>query len=1628
MYKPKASIRFTQAVLIALILNIMTGRLSSIFAWNLAEQITSSAADSYNPSAVIDSNGTTHVVWLQNVSGDESEDIFYTSGDTDEWQSEINISNSTERSLNVQLAITSDDKLLAVWTEILTVLGQPIGSLLYYSTYELAEENGSTGWSTPAPLPSQTLVAGIPFLATHNGEVHVVWGVGELLTGYADRIYHAVWDGANWIFQEALPLQTGFLDIADIVFDATGQLHLAWNGNQTSAGNVHTDYQIYYTTRVNGNWSTPVNISNTSQYSFYPSLAVDIEGRVHVTWMEEDLNELGLQGHIFDRILYNRMENGIWLPQPIKISAISGAIFPTMAVDPLGYVHMIWANDILEGLSSVQFRLHYARWDSNDVYGPLQIVDAPGENQGQGMATFALPASGWLDPSHQNIVWSGGANNDISQIFFSKQLPYQVSLADLVAPSNLADFPTVAGTSQTDLHAVWIQNTGNIQILYSHWDGIRWENPSVISLPDSVSTNPEVAVGADGMPHVVWQAYTDEVDTRTYYSRLSNSGWLTPTQISDGFGAEGMPDIAIDNDGNLHVMWQTGAKAFGSFPDIWYRRTSGGIDQWQDSERMFLPGHDIRNPQLAIDGSGSPHVVWYNVDDAEVGYAKRTESGWTPYENVSNSDSPTIDLTSNAPGIAVDANNRVHIAWKDSVSGTQLDTIYYATRETQGWQRQVIMSEPERTHNMDQVSPVNVDVLASPDGDVHLLWHDLGPDGSRQIYTSNNLGRASGQAWSSPTIITPSTPTGARPRGYLDETGHLHIVWNNLTGNNQIFYAEIERFDWLKVVDESGRTVPDATIYRNGSPVAQSNSRGLIFLDNLNDGDELVTLAPVAEHPGVRGGHTSPDSPNRNWAYRIYSTNWSYSADGVGNRVGVSAKPLGSEQLLTVHSESPLILLNLVVSLEWAASDEYAQTFAQAMRLASNYLFDATNGQMAIGHVAIYREGQFWGDADIQVRAFNGTRPNAGINGLRNPLVTPIRLGRSWSGKQNDDDANGPWDHPEGYRTIIHELGHYAFGLWDSYFKIIRNEDGTLRGYDYSVSCISESIRGPENINDTTNATLMDYQYNATEFSMVDTESWSDNCRETQQFQENFGESDWETIVRFFNDSEDPALQYLSNYTGASWQLQTPQKTGLLSGPTIQPLLNFPEIVIAPIEQTTKIPLQLVGPERATQLAAVTLYVQRGDVAEAIDQGYTNRFGQISLLGARSGDSVRVLSRDTTYRGEMSLQAGITNTLTLELTNPLVSAAQRSQNQPLYLRVLPGSQNRSLDLQVIGITAGASIDGEYTLTGRDVGAEVKLGFNAAQGEYRGTLAPDLPAEVASLDGLGQVRIVGTDINDQPIYLAGSLSTSVVQSNMSQLVASPDGGFQLLLPVEGIEPNTQPYLLISEHNVFGIPADLTALSPVYQMRLSGAIGGFNTPIAMTIYSSEGVTKTGEIQIHRYDEAIQRWKPLMTTWDNENHVASTSNTATGFYALLATTGQIQDPTSTPTSTPTITSTLTPTSIPTFTPTPTPANTATFTPTPTTTSSKPLSPTLTLTSIATPVVATNTPIPTATLESTPTITVSPTATSTVAKMPSLTPSVTTTTSPRPTATPTVPTTATSVMTPGSTKRKIYLPFVDR
>ena len=333
--------------------------------------------------------------------------------------------------------------------------------------------------------------------------------------------------------------------------------------------------------------------------------------------------------------------------------------------------------------------------------------------------------------------------------------------------------------------------------------------------------------------------------------------------------------------------------------------------------------------------------------------------------------------------------------------------------------------------------------------------------------------------------------------------------------------------------------------------------------------------------------------------YTIYHTNLEPAEAGLGGHT--ISQP--GVQAITVTAQHPLILFDLSVSLEWDARQDtlFLEQLKFDLKRASEVLFDATNGQAALGQIVLYHDRQHWSQADIQIHASNALRPHATIGGFRqtiesetitaNPYALPdqtqpysvtygpgrVSMGSVWNRFGEASGTLGE-DWP---RTLAHELGHYLFSLYDNYI-----------GYENGVIVPVVGCDG----------TLMSNPYLEDYSEFRDNGSWEADCRQTLSAQTT-GRSDWETITTFY-----------------PW-LTTPTKA--ITGPNGLPLV-LTQIVegLPPDEpQTLEVPIFFLTKDGAS--------IQLGNSAQAvlyqdermIDLGRPSQ-DKVRTWGASPGDEL----------------------------------------------------------------------------------------------------------------------------------------------------------------------------------------------------------------------------------------------------------------------------------------------------------------------------------------------------------------------------------------------------------------------
>jgi hypothetical protein len=277
---------------------------------------------------------------------------------------------------------------------------------------------------------------------------------------------------------------------------------------------------------------------------------------------------------------------------------------------------------------------------------------------------------------------------------------------------------------------------GNWEIYYSTSSdgGATWSTPVNISHTIlAESSNSDIAVDNSGNICVVWQDYAMG-NWEIYYSTSSDGGatWSTPVNISKNARVSAQPAIAMDNSGNLHVVWQDNSPTHW---EIYYATSTDGGATW--STPVIITGDDYISeyPDIAIDSSSNLHVVWQDgIPNSEIYYAISPDGGtsWSHLVNISRNPSSKSEL----PDITIDNDDNLHVVWDDDATSDW--EIYYATSSDGVW-----WSTPDNISHSTEYSGGAAIAIDNSDNP-HVVWQEYVDGWNWEIYYASPVGGGGG--------------------------------------------------------------------------------------------------------------------------------------------------------------------------------------------------------------------------------------------------------------------------------------------------------------------------------------------------------------------------------------------------------------------------------------------------------------------------------------------------------------------------------------------------------------------------------------------------------------------------------------------------------------------------------------------------------------------------------------------------------------------------------------------------------------------------------------------------------------------------------------------------------------------
>ena len=354
-------------------------------------------------------------------------------------------------------------------------------------------------------------------------------------------------------------------------------------------------------------WNPPALLYTAGGDMFSPLLVSDQTGRLHLFWgLAQAPNVQNPAGG--DILFYNQKVGDSW-SVPVDILSGQEIQTPSVTVDKNNTLHLVWLGT------------------NRQMYYSQAPVEQAAHVRGW---TPALPIAAAFDQPHiladasgrLHIVYSAASADGINYITSEDggahwSFPQHVS-GSLSAYSGTS-MPRIAVTGDGTLHVVWTEYR-----LPSGWpptgvfyarsvdQGQTWTRAAMIMGEGYDQIN--IAAQNNRTIHVVWNA---SVDIGGRFHRVSRDGgktWSDPFQLTGEGGTEGLPQIALDGSGRLHlvVSYSGCAWHFTWEDNTWSEPVCTRDGDTQVINLFPTQGLDIEEPTMTISAGNQIHVVFWN--------------------------------------------------------------------------------------------------------------------------------------------------------------------------------------------------------------------------------------------------------------------------------------------------------------------------------------------------------------------------------------------------------------------------------------------------------------------------------------------------------------------------------------------------------------------------------------------------------------------------------------------------------------------------------------------------------------------------------------------------------------------------------------------------------------------------------------------------------------------------------------------------------------------------------------------------------------------------------------------------------------------------------------------------------
>ena len=391
----------------------------------------------------------------------------------------------------------------------------------------------------------------------------------------------------------------GNAENVQVAVNTSGQAVAVWQQPDSTSINIHAARYSPGT-----GWHTPEPIDTEPETAQQPAVAIDAQGNAFVVWLRSEGSSNSVWARRFTA-------QGGWGSPVLLETGLGDAGNPQVAVDGSGNAIVVFWQQGGGRVSVVANRyVNGAGWGTATAIDTNSTGSAGAPQIATDGAGNAMVVWGWAsaDPPYGFSVW---ANRYQAGTGWGSAGPI-----DGLNASNPNPNPHVAFDGAGNAIAVWHRPDGSWNSIWSsrYVAGSGWGAPALIETDNTNSArDARVAFDAGGNAMAVW-IQSDGVRDNVMANRYTvGQGWGSAVLVETNDSGPALePRVAFDGNGNATAVWSHRNTA-GFTNDILANRWSPATG-WGAPVPIDSAPDPARAPQLGIDDDGNVIVVWSQSD------------------------------------------------------------------------------------------------------------------------------------------------------------------------------------------------------------------------------------------------------------------------------------------------------------------------------------------------------------------------------------------------------------------------------------------------------------------------------------------------------------------------------------------------------------------------------------------------------------------------------------------------------------------------------------------------------------------------------------------------------------------------------------------------------------------------------------------------------------------------------------------------------------------------------------------------------------------------------------------------------------------------------------------------------